>query len=295
MQDYQHVSFFLGHHRGAAARALLTECGLLEIALAYRANRHAWMGDLHTGVHIRLRVEDERLHALLERLRSANVHTLTRLDREHTERELDSAEWLVTRVATAGLLGGVDYGQAYDFATACSQCGAGAHPIGPLIADLGSMGKKDLDHLIYEGHWIATARVASGLRHLTGFEWSAVKSRRRPSDARFAWLRIESSLPPLHPSSTGYAIDTACDACGRCGHCCDAREPEVPTYAAVPRDARDFNVMFEQLGDWRQVRHAAQVRPIGACRSFVVSQRARQALRALGVRRLVWTPVTVLG
>ena len=71
MRDFLFVSFFLGHDAGDRARRLLADCELLDVALSSRANRHAWMGDLHFGVYLRLPVEDERLKILLERLRAA--------------------------------------------------------------------------------------------------------------------------------------------------------------------------------------------------------------------------------
>jgi hypothetical protein len=126
MQDFQFVSFFLGHDAGDRARRLLAECELLDVALSSRANRHAWSGDVHFGVSLRLPVEDRRLTALLERLRAAGKEPFTRLDREYSPEELDSADWLIMRVATAGLYGGVDYGQSYRFENACGTCGAGA-------------------------------------------------------------------------------------------------------------------------------------------------------------------------
>ena len=167
MQDFQFVSFFLGHDAGDRARRLLAECELLDVALSSRANRHAWNGDVHFGVSLRLPVEDKRLTALLERLRAAGQEPFTRLDREHSPQELDSADWLIMRVASVGLYGGVDYGQSYRFENACGTCGAGAEPVPPLVAELGKMGKKDIDHLVYEGHFIVTKRIAAALGKTT--------------------------------------------------------------------------------------------------------------------------------
>ncbi len=68
MRDFQIVDFFLGHKEGEEARRLLKECDLLDTALADRNNRHAWTGDLHHGVSLRLPVEDARIGLLLDRL-----------------------------------------------------------------------------------------------------------------------------------------------------------------------------------------------------------------------------------
>jgi len=295
MQDYLYVSFFLGHKHGEEARRLLRDCGLLELAVADRTNRNSWLGSVHFGVSIRLPIEDARLEALLERLRVRGVVPLTRLDREYEISELDGADWLVMRVATAGLWGGVDYGQAYDFSTACPTCGAGARLTPPLLAELGKLGKKDIDHLVYEGHLIVTGRVVDGLQDLTGFVAVPVKSPRLPPDARFSWLMIDKEFPPMHSSSAGYTIEGLCPTCGRAGHYRNPREAEVPTYGTIPTGAGDFNHTWEYFGNWRQVRSESHTRPIGGSRGVVVSQRARQTLLRLGVRRLVWVPAVVVG
>lgn len=289
MQDYLFVSFFLGHKEGDAAKRLLADCDLLEV-LEERRNRHAWLGDIHLGVSLRLPKEDARLQRLLTRLAERGVDPFTRIDRTYTAAELDNAEWLELYVATAGLLGGVDYGQSYDRTQACLRCGAGSTPIPPLVADLGRMGKKDLDHLIYEGHLIASKRVADGLAGLTGVELAPVRSPRKPPDGRWRWLRIQSELPPM---VSGYKQEHGCILCGRAGHYGDFTEPATPTYAPLPKDLPDFNLTVEYFGDWGQRRDASQAHPVGGARGVVVSQRVRQRLLELKVRRLIWVPVTV--
>ena len=205
MQDFLFVSFFLGHHAGEEARALLAEYGLLEIATSSRLNRHAWVGKIHFGVSVRLPLQDERLNLLMERLQNDGVKIYTRLDREYSKLELDSAEWLMMRTATSGLLGGVDYRQTYRFNKACTVCGAGAEPINPLLAELGKMGKKDIDHLMYEGHFITSNRIADAIKNagLTGVELDPVKSLRSQISDQFFWLRIIGELNQMDPSTTG--------------------------------------------------------------------------------------------
>ncbi len=288
------MSFFLGHDAGDRARRLLVECELLDIALASRTHQHTWSGDVHAGVSLRLPVEDERLNTLLTRLRAAGVTPFTRWDREHSQDELDSADWLMMRIATAGLYGGVDYGQSYRFAIACTTCGAGAEPVPPLIAELGKMGKKEIDHLVYEGHVIVTTRVAAALREagVTGIEPAPVQTQRRPPSAQHVWLRITSEFPRLHESTTGYETDAPCSACGRGGHGASAKEPEVPRYNPVPAGTPDFNRTWEYFGDWRQVRSETHSRPVGGGQGVVVSQRVRRVLHDLRVRRIVWIPMS---
>lgn len=293
MRDYRFVHFSLGHHAGDSARQLLADCELLDVALSSRANRGAWSETLHTGVSLRLHVEDKRLPALLERLRAAGNVPFTRLDREYSSDELDAAEWLLMRVATAGLYGGVDYGQSYRFDAACRTCGAGAELVPPLLAELGLMGKKDIDHLVFEQHLVVRRRIATALEEagVTGVQPMLVQTPRRPPGDQHVWLRITSEFPRLHASSTGYVIDPACPQCGRSGHHGMANEPEVPRYSPVPADTPDITRTWEYFGDWRQVRGRSFPGPVGGSQDVVVSQRARRVLQRLEVRRLVWVPL----
>jgi hypothetical protein len=294
MRDFLYVSFFLGHESGEAARALLRKCALLEHAERRKENRHSWLEDIHLGVSVRLPTSDERLAVLLQELQELGVEPWTRLDREYSPAELDAAPLLILRVATAGLLGGVDYGQEYDYSGACGTCGAGALPIPPLMADLGKMGKKDVDQLIYEGHLVVSHRTVAALDGLHGFTASPVRTPRGVPDARFAWLRITSELPPMDETSEGIVTYKPCPTCSRSGHYGAVRVGEVPKYRAMPKSARDVNLTWEYFGDWQQVRYLSHTRPIGGQRQIVVSQAVRRRLLAINVRRLVWVPVTVL-
>ena len=294
MQDFLFVNFFLGHEKGEEARRILQVCDLLETAEADHTNRHSWLGEIHLGVSLRLPWNDQRLHVLLDRLREHGIEPFTRVDREYSRQELDQAEWLMLRVATAGLYGGVDYGQAYSFQNACETCGAGVEPIPPLIAEIGKMGKKDMDHLVFEGHLIASSRITDALAHLTGFEPTPVRSPRRSPDSRFYWLRIKSAFPGMNHSSLGIIKESVCSTCGRAGHYGTSMEPEMLTYNEVPDTVCDFNHTWEYFGDWQQIRNKSQTRSVGGSRGIVVSQRTRRALLQLKVRRLVWVPVTIL-
>jgi len=156
------------------------------------------------------------------------------------------------------------------------------------------MGKKDLDHLVYEGHLIASSRVARELTRLTGIEAVPVRSPRRPPDIRFKWLRITGSFPRMHASTTGVATENVCSTCGRAGHYADAMLPETPVYETVPKLVSDFNLTWEYFGDWQQVRNMSNRVRVGGCRGIIVSKRVRQTLQQLNVRRLVWVPITIL-
>jgi hypothetical protein len=294
MQDFQLVSFFLGHRKGEEARRLLRSCNLLDVALSDRANRNSWSGELHLGVYVRLPVEDQRIKILLEQLHQRGVEPFTRIDREYSGWELEQADWLILRVATAGLYGGIDYNQEYVPDNGCQTCGAGVTPIAPLVAELGKMGKKDLDHLVYEGHLVASSRVARELTRLSGVEALPVRSPRRPPDARFKWLRITSSFPRMHPSTTGVVTENVCSTCGRGGHYADPLHPETPVYETVPRLVSDLNYTWEYFGDWQQVRNVSNRNRVGGYRGIIVSKRVRQAIQQLNVRRLVWVPITIL-
>jgi len=295
MQDFLFVSFFMGHESGEVARQLLSHCDLLAEATAAPANRHAWLGDIHTGVSLKLRSEDPRLGRLLDALDEKGIKPFTRVERHYASRDLDSAEWLVLRVATAGLYGGADYGQCYDFTKSCVTCGSGAVPEQPLVAELGRMGKKEIDHLVYEAHLIVSDRIANQITDLTGVIPSPVKSPRQHADPGFSWLRITGNLPEMHPASTGYLIETPCPACGRAGHCTKSDEPESPAYGQLPATTADFNLKWEYFGSWKARRRRDQERLIGGSQAVIVSQRARRRLLDLKVKRLVWIPVRIAG
>lgn len=293
MQDFLFITFFLGHRAGEKARALLEEYDLLEVARDSRLNRHAWVGDVHFGVHLRLPLQDERLSRLLERLRADGINVSTRLDREYSKEELDAADWLVMRTATAGLLGGVDFGQTYDFIESCSVCGAGAQPQAPLMVELGKMGKKDIDHLIYEQYFIISNRLAEAIRAaaFTGVELELVKSQRSPISKQYSWLRIINELPPMDHTTTGYVVEDPCPTCGRGGHFNSGVEAEVPVYRSFPLNAHDFNATWEYFGTWQQVRSPLQNQPVGGGRGTIVSGQVRRVFQQLRIPRMVWIPV----
>lgn len=253
-----------------------------------------WSGAARSGVSLRLQVGDARLPALLERLRTVGVEPFLRLDREYSAEELDAAQWLILRVATAGLYGGMDYGQGYRFENGCATCRAGAESMPPLVAELSGMDAKDVDHLVHEGHLVVSQRLAAAFQQagVTGVEPTPVPSRRRPPAERHVGLRITSEWPRLHATTTGYSTQALFPQCGRGGHHGLANQPEMPRHSPVPAGTPDMTRTWEHFGDWRQVRSPSHTRPVGGRQGIVVSQRARRVLLELGVRRLVWTPMS---
>ena len=155
------------------------------------------------------------------------------------------------------------------------------------------LGKKPLDHLVYEGHLIASRSLARGLERLgvTGFESLDVRTQRRPPSENFVWLRIAGDFPRFDPSSTGYEIEDCCPACQRAGHYGNWSQGESPC-AAVPTANADMNLSWEYYGNWRQTRRTEDGWvPVGGFRTIVVSRKARWAFIQLGVRRIVWVPM----
>jgi len=288
MQDYQYV--WVNEDSSARLRKLLNKYELLEVAREDRNNRFSLDAtEFGFGVHLRLPIEDQRIQRLLAALRASGKKPSTRVDREYTEAELDAAPFLEMIVATAGFYGGVDFGQAYDFTDACPRCGSGARAIAPLISEF-RMGKKDIDHLVYENHLIVSQRLAKGLRGLTGFQLTPVRSRRRNPEPRFSWLRIMHELAPARHDTPGWVIENRCNVCSRTGYYRDHDAPSERVYDSL-RGARDFNLTWEYCGDWQQVRSETHTRPIGGRQFPIVSQRARKRLIDLGVERLQWAPV----
>lgn len=90
--------------------------------------------------------------------------------------------------------------------------------------------RKPLDHLVYEGHLIATRALASGLERLgvTGFEGTPVRSPRRAASDKFVWLRVTGAFPPLDSYSTGYKVVDCCPLCRRAGHYGDLQQGGIP-------------------------------------------------------------------
>jgi hypothetical protein len=201
---------------------------------------------------------------------------------------LTTPEWYLLRVTTAGLLGTVNLGQAYDRTNACPMCGAGARPVPPLIADLARMGKKAVDCTAHDGQLIATRGFADRLAAAgsSGYVERPVRSRgRERPDPAFVWLGVTAEWPPVEPGSQ---LERE-DLCSRCGR---ARHFDVPgdrtrlLYRDVPETACDFNVTWEYFGVWRTPRTAAARLPVGGARYVIVSAKARELFIAHNVKHV---------
>jgi hypothetical protein len=279
VKDRRFVAFGLEKKRNA--EKLLGRLELLAVAKIDR-------GGL---VSLSLDEDDPRLSSLLAELRRRGIRTFTRVDRVWSKKELDLAPWLHLRVATAGLAGGNGYGQEYDRSGACEECGAGAIPIPPLVADLPRMGKKHLDATARDGLLVVSAGVADAIGDaaLTGVELLPVRSRspRYPTEGH-RWLRIDSVLPRLAPSSVVQVSDP-CPRCGRSGRY-DSLDHATELRYEDLRDACDFNLTWEYWGVWNGPLPADRV---GGAQAPVVSERVRQCFLRSGVRHVEYEPVGV--
>ena len=289
MKDLRHIFFNVGRDGVATAR---------DFVARYALAGHAEIvndGLMAGNCHVTLRATDPRLHLLCEEIQARFEHPpLVRAERTYTDRELEAYEWLLLRVGTAGLMGGINLGQPYDHSHACRECGAGAVPMPPLLADLGRMGKKHLDSTMDDGHIVVSQHLAGRIQALglTGVEIHLVQRRRgKEPDSAYRWLQITVEWPPL---SAGARIHRGklCPHCGRSGHFDLYDEATELRYAEAPATASDWNLTWEYFGEWRLPAATIQER-VGGARCVIVSQRTRGLLRDERVRRLRFEPVMV--
>lgn len=207
--------------------------------------------------------------------------------------ELDGYPWVVLRVATSGLPGGVNYDQQFDSSRACPTCGAGARPTPALVANLNKMGRKRLDRTAHEGQFVISADFAEALRSsvLTGFSISSVQHfSTRHDDARFFWLRIVSEWPRMHPRRI-LTIEDPCPACQRGGHFDSYKCATEFWYDHAPPSASDFNLTWEYFGPWRPHRFSSRTVPVGGCQMPILSRRARIFLQQHKIKHVSFDPV----
>jgi hypothetical protein len=207
MQDLRFVSFVL---RPRDARRVIEETGLAGEARVDERDALA-----HCIVPVD--AADSRLLELLARLEARGETPLVRAERKWSKRELDSCDRLLLRIETAGLDGGIGFGQDYDRSRACATCGAGAVPLPPLVADLPRMGRKHIDATAHDGLLVVSAALAGAVvaDALTGFTVERVRSRsaRYSADAH-RWLRVVSEWPSFRGDSV-VQRDAVCPACER--------------------------------------------------------------------------------
>jgi len=289
VKELRHIFFNVGPEGVGAARAFLAEYTL--------ADQAEIVGDglLAGNCHVTLPATDVRLDRLCQEIQARFEQSpLVRAERIYSDRELDAREWLLLRVGTAGLMGGINMGQPYDHSHACGECGAGAVPMAPLLADLARMGKKQLDRTAHDGHIVVSQRLAGRIQALglTGVEINPVQRQRgKEPDSAYRWLRITAEWPPL---SAGARIHRArmCPRCGRSGHFDLSEQVTELRYAAVPATASDWNLTWEYFGEW-QLPPGPPRRCVGGERWLIVSQRARTLLRDERVQGLGFDPIVV--
>jgi hypothetical protein len=239
---------------------------------------------------VKLDAADPRLPELLARVEKLGETVLVRAERIWSKRELDAAERLLLRVATAGLDGGLSFGQQYDRSAACRTCGSGAIPLPPLPADLPRMGRKHLDATAYDGLLVVSTALAASLDKdgVTGYELEPVRSRseRYPTD-RHRWLNVTAELPPCRSDSV-FVIDDPCPTCARSGHFSSYKQPTDLRYDALPAGTPDLARTYEYWGYWRAVPPAERV---GGNQRVVVSQKVRRTFLRVGVRQARFDPL----
>ena len=289
IRDTRFVSFNLGAAKMDATRDILHRAGLADSPGLHKD------GALAGYFSIELPVGDPRLAALTGELDTSKVDYTVRADRQYSEPFLDRFLWLVLRIKTAGLLGGVNLDQPYDHTGACPTCGAGSVPIAPLLAQTSGMGRKAIDATAHDGHLVVTTALADAIESagLSGFALEPVSRRAdQGPDPAFRWLRILAECRPLSPASV-LEIDDVCPACGRAGH--------YDTYGRTTEywsegwgdPGADFSWTWEYFGRWRM--NAKDVRHhVGGMRSPVVSQRVRSLFKKLKVRQVSYDPVFTL-
>ena len=288
MKETWFVSFNLGQARLPLARTLLAKAGLTEVA------KLAPEGHPLAGLcSITVAAGDGRVAVLQDQLARHDVPATVRLDRHYSDRELEKLPWLQLIVATAGLMGGANYRQPYNREAACPACGAGAVPVGALIAQLARMGRKHIDQTAHDGHLVVSRTLADALVEagLTGIALRPVRRDHVPDpDPGFAWLHVVSEWPHMLPTRV-LAVEDLCPACGRTGHFDPGDRPAEWHYGNVPETAGDFNTTWERFGVWRSRPRDGDYPPVGGAAGVIVSQRVRQLFKGLGVRGVRYAPV----
>lgn len=288
MRELRHITFNAGTEGVPAAERLLAKYDL-----GRAATLHAGDSILKGYCRITLDAADPRLPLLVADLeRLLGERPLVRAERQYDGAELDATPWLHLRVATAGLLGGVNLDQPYDAAASCRECGAGARPIPPVIADLSRMGRKALDRTAHDGLVIVTNALAAAMEQsdLTGVTFLPARRRsRKESDSGFRVLSIASTWPQLSGSSH---VDRrhVCPVCGRGGHADVPHGVTELRYAEPPQQAADWNCTWEYFGDYGRSGDPRAQR-VGGAPALIVSQGVRQLLQRQRVRQLLYEPI----
>jgi hypothetical protein len=288
--DHVYVSWNFGQSGVQRGRALLQTCGVLA------ESDFSTQGLLAGNGSVRLPRADKRLPVLIRSLTDAGQKPHPRFDREYTTSELDRAEFLVLRLRTVGVFGGRNFDQQqWDWSRACSECGAGSRPKSPLYVRTSELRAKKLEFTAHDHHLVAQAELARAIRGkgLSGIAAKPVRSLAGP-DPRFVWLACKYSWPAVARPEFLFR-ERPCGTCGRAGHFDAWERPIAFAYAQLLKRAPDFGVTHEYFGEWRLGRRHPDGRRVGGGQRLIVSQRARRALRELGVSRLSFAPVFAVG
>jgi hypothetical protein len=288
VRELRHIHFNAGAEGVPAVERLLAKYDLGDAA-----KLHAGASILKGYCTVTLDAADPRVPLLVADVeRLVDEHPLVRAERQYDDAELAAMPWLHLRVATAGLLGGVNLDQPYDAAASCRECGAGARVIPPVIADLARMGRKALDRTAHDGHVIVTDALATAIEQsdLSGVAFLPARRRsRQQSDSGFRALSIVNTWPPLSGSAH---VDRGhrCPVCGRGGHADLPYGVTELRYEEPPQRAADWNCTWEYFGDYRGSGNPRATR-VGGAPALIVSQRVRQLLLRQRVRHVLFEPI----
>jgi hypothetical protein len=297
MQVYVVVIWnFHGRGGAKAALAMLRRCDLrheakqeIDVPMEDPDTDEPWSTGSFGSV--RLQRDDPRLSILLKELRAAKVKPIKRIERVHSKKEL-GAEWLEVVGSTTMVVAGNIKGQVWDFKRACSECGAGAVPVAPLIVRFdGKPPKQGWSVSVPCGLVVVSAEVAAALTKakLTGFTLEPVRTPSKSTvDKRFRWLRVPCDWP--EPKA-----GRKCRVFGRCGDCGRAElHGEGACYERLPAKSKDFNAWQGTILPENRVSGVPN-RPTGPEPMLVISQRAYDVLKRAGVKALKCVPVEFKG
>jgi len=246
-------------------------------------------------------MEDERYTRLMDELPRMGIRPNEIKDKQFSEKELDSAEFL--HMGSAGYWGypqpeeEMDAWQraSYDLSTACPKCGYGAIQDRPyLIKGEPKFGRNDILALNWTYEFLVTDRLRKLIEDagLTGAEfWPLIRYKKNIPIPGYSQLHVVNTLPPMSPNTVIVDMKLPEAHPNRCS--CDKFGRNLaldPIYGvSVPiryerkslRDAMDFNLTSEWLGlfDARPWR--------------IVSRKVYQLFSRYGIKRVVFEPVIV--
>jgi len=246
-------------------------------------------------------IDDERYTRLMDELSKMGIRPFELREKQFSEKELDSAEFLY--MGPAGYWGYPQpeermddwQKQSYDLSTACPLCGFGAVQNRPyLVKGEPKFGRNDILALNWTYEFLVTDRLRKLIEDapLTGAEfWPLVRYKKNTPIPGYSQLHVTSVLPPMSPNTEivdlklPEAGPKRC-SCGKFGrHLALDLIYGVGTPIRYKRDslsgAKDFNLTSEWLG----LYDATPLR--------VVSHSVYQLFSEHGIKRVVFEPVIV--